>query len=211
MGDCREGKNDTAPYVEGRPTEVRRARTLAALFDEMRCCTRCSLASERTRVVRGVGPSPATLMLIGEAPGAQEDVRGEPFVGRGGRLLDRLLEEAGIDRADAFVTNVVACRPPGNRAPRVPEVRAHAPWLDEQIRLVQPAVVCTLGRTALSVFDPKGKVTRVHGQARGIERRGREILLLPTFHPAAALRSRRLLPEMQADFATLAGLLASRR
>lgn len=146
-------------------------------------------------------------MLIGEGPGANEDKQGRPFIGRGGRLLDSLLAEAGVERADVFITNVVACRPPGNRTPRPAEVRAHAPWLEEQIRLVAPRVIVTLGRAALTYFLPKEKITLVHGVAWKQERHGKELWILPTFHPAAALRNDELRPLMQADLLKLGELL----
>lgn len=146
-------------------------------------------------------------MLIGEGPGANEDREGRPFVGRGGRLLDALLEEAGVNRSEAFVTNTVACRPPGNRTPKPAEVRAHAPWLEEQIRLVAPEVIVTLGRSALTWFLPREKITQVHGTAQKLERHGRVFWLLPTFHPAAALRNDELRPLMQEDLRKLRSLL----
>ncbi len=204
---CWRGKGDPGPYVPGIPEEIPRARSIGALFDAMDCCTRCDLARERTQVVRGVGPVPAELMLVGEAPGAEEDRRGAPFVGRSGRLLDQLFEANGLDRERAFITNIVACRPPGNRTPKAAEIRAHAPWLEEQIRLVEPKLLVTLGRVALAYFLPGAKVTEVHGKPQSIERNGRSIALLPLFHPSAILRRRELLPAMEADFAKIPSLL----
>lgn len=167
----------------------------------------CPLADGRTLVVPGAGPADAPLMLVGEGPGAEEDRRGEPFVGAAGRLLDELLEGAGLRRGDVFITNVVACRPPGNRTPRVGEVRAHAPWLEAQIRIVAPRIICSLGRTALEYFEKGVKVTEVRGRVRRIRRNGHAVTLLPTYHPAAGLRMRRLLPDLRADFQALAELL----
>src|SRR5437868_3108975 len=114
----------------------------------MSACTRCELALNRTQVVPGVGNRNAEIMLLGEAPGKNEDLEGRPFVGRGGQLLDEVLAKAGISRDDVFITNTAACRPPKNRPPKPAEVRAHAPWLDQQIRLVDPIVIVTLGRVA---------------------------------------------------------------
>src|SRR5690606_37479063 len=133
---CWTGKDDPRRFVPGIPDPVPRYRSVARLNAEMSCCTRCELAAGRTRVVKGVGPKRARVLFLGEAPGASEDRAGEPFVGSAGRLLDRLLERAGLERSDIYITNVVACRPPKNRTPRVSEVRAHAPWLEEQLRLV---------------------------------------------------------------------------
>lgn len=209
---CWRGKGDSAPFVPGVPEQVPRAPSVAALFRAMACCTRCELAPGRTQVVVGVGDPKARVMFIGEAPGAEEDRRGEPFVGAAGRLFNRLLEKNGFTRAEVFITNVVACRPPGNRTPRAREVRAHSPWLEEQLRLVDPDVLVTLGRSALTYFLPKAKVTEVRGRPQQVERNGRTLPLLPLYHPAAILRNQdELLPKMEADFARLRPLLAEAR
>ncbi len=207
MSDCWKGKGDDAPFIAGIPEEVGRHRALGALFEAMRCCTRCDLALGRMQVVPGVGPRDARLMLIGEGPGAQEDRRGEPFVGRAGALLDELLASAGLAREDVFITNTVACRPPRNRTPRTRETAAHAPWLEEQLRLVAPRVVCTLGRSALVYFVPGAKITELHGEAIEVEREERTLTLLPTFHPAAALRRRELISTMEVDLRALRSLV----
>ncbi|MBX6363337.1 MAG: uracil-DNA glycosylase [Gemmatimonadetes bacterium] len=210
--DCWRGKGDQAPFVPGRPERIPRAASLGALFRSMACCTRCELATGRTQVVAGVGAPHARVMFIGEAPGAEEDRRGEPFVGAAGRLFNRLLKENGFSRDEVFITNVVACRPPGNRTPRAREVRAHSPWLEEQLRLVDPDVLVTLGRIALTYFLPRAKVTEVRGRPQEVERNGRVIPLLPLLHPAAILRNREeLLPRMETDFARLRPLLAAAR
>lgn len=206
-GHCWVGKDDPGPFVPGVPETVPRYRSLSTLNAEMACCTRCELAPGRTRVVRGVGAKRARVVLLGEAPGASEDRAGEPFVGSAGRLLSRLLEEAGLDRSEVYITNVVACRPPKNRTPRVAEVKAHSPWLEEQLRLVRPEVVVTLGRVALTYFMPKAKVTELSGKAQMVERKGAELRLLPLFHPAAALRAPDLLPRLEAGFAVLRSML----
>jgi uracil-DNA glycosylase len=176
----------------------------------MACCTRCELAPGRTQVVRGVGPARAGVLFLGEAPGAREDEAGEPFVGAAGRLFDRLLAEAGLSRAAVHITNVVACRPPRNRPPKPAEVRAHAPWLEQQLALVQPDVVATLGRVALTWFVPKAKITELNGLVQEIEWQQRPLRLLPLFHPAAALRSPDLVPRLEAGFRALRRLLAVR-
>jgi len=207
MNPCWKGVADRTRFVPGLPAVVPRFRSVAALNGEMACCTRCDLAVGRTQVVRGVGARKARVLFLGEAPGASEDREGEPFVGSAGRLFDRLLEGAGIARKDVFVTNVVACRPPKNRAPKPAEVRAHAPWLEEQLRLVGPDVVATLGRTALTYFLPKAKITELNGLAQRLEWQGRPLTVLPLFHPAAALRARDLLPRLEQGFAALAALL----
>jgi len=174
----------------------------------MACCTRCELAAGRTQVVPGVGPRRAAVLLLGEAPGAEEDRNGMPFVGRAGRLLDRLLDAAGLERRSVFITNVVACRPPGNRTPRAAEIRAHAPWLEHQLRLVRPRLIVTLGRVALGYFIRGAKVTELRGKETTVEHDGRQITILPTLHPAAALRAPDLLPSLEADFRKIRGILA---
>jgi uracil-DNA glycosylase len=205
---CWRGANDSTPFIAGVPASVPRSRSLKHLFAAMACCTRCELAVGRTQVVIGVGAAKAHLMFVGEAPGEKEDLAGRPFVGSAGKLLDKLLEGAGIPRDDVFITNIVACRPPGNRTPKVKEVKAHAPWLEEQLRLVKPQVVVTLGRVALTYFVPKAKVTAIRGQPQELERDGRTILLLPTFHPAAVLRDYKVMyPKIEADFRKIARLL----
>jgi uracil-DNA glycosylase len=204
---CWTGKADPGPFVPGIPETVPRYRSVGTLNDEMACCTRCELAPGRTQVVRGVGARRARVLFLGEAPGASEDRAGEPFVGSAGRLLSRLLEEAGLDRSEVYITNVVACRPPKNRTPRVSEVKAHAPWLEEQLRLVRPEVVVTLGRVALTYFIPKAKITELSGSAQTVEWNGAELRLLPLFHPAAALRAPDLLPRLESGFAVLRSML----
>ena len=160
---CWRGKYDPSPYVPGLPVEVPRFGSVEQMFAAMACCTRCELAPGRTQVVHGIGSSVARLMFLGEAPGDREDVMGQPFVGRAGSLLDKLLQENNISRADVFITNIVACRPPANRTPKVREVRAHAPWIEEQLRLISPRVIVTLGRVALTYFLPKAKVSEIRG------------------------------------------------
>jgi uracil-DNA glycosylase len=205
---CWRGKDVATPFVPGIPAEVPRFRTLKQLFSTMQCCTRCELAVGRTQVVLGTGSASASLMFVGEAPGEKEDQAGRPFVGNAGRLLDRLLEEVGISRTDIFITNIVACRPPRNRTPKVKEVKAHAPWLDEQLRLIKPEVVVTLGRVALTYFVPKAKVRESRGKSRRLEWNGQPLILLPTFHPAAVLRDYEVLyPEIRSDFRKIARLL----
>jgi uracil-DNA glycosylase len=193
--------------MKPQPEVVPRFRSIPALMKVMSTCTRCELALTRTHVVLGVGNRKARLMLIGEAPGEKEDLAGVPFVGRAGQLLDRVLEAGGIARDDVFITNIVACRPPKNRAPRAAEVRAHAPWIEEQLRLVNPEIVVTLGRVALTYFIPKAKVTQIRGKPQTVARGDRELMIVPTLHPAAALRDPELRPLIEADFRKIGRLL----
>ena len=139
-------------------------------------------------MVPGEGSPTADVMIVGEAPGANEDKLGRPFVGRAGRLLDELLGEAGLEREQVFITNVVKARPPGNRDPRADEVAHHMPWLETQLALVQPRLVVPLGRHALAHFTDGAKISEVHGTLV-IER---ERALFPMYHPAAALHNQRL-------------------
>lgn len=162
------------------------AQTWSELAEAASRCTACpELVAGRTHVVPGVAPPDARVLLVGEAPGAQEDLDGVPFVGRSGRLLDALLGEAGLERAGVAVANVLKCRPPGNRAPRRAEVRRCRPWLERQVELVDPAVVVTLGTTALAWAAGPG--VRIAG-AREAALRYAGRPLVATYHPSAALR-----------------------
>jgi uracil-DNA glycosylase family 4 len=161
-------------------------RTLEEARREALACTRCRLAQSRTQVVYGVGNSAADLMLVGEAPGFHEDRQGEPFVGAAGQLLTALLAGVGLRREDVYICNVLKCRPPGNRDPMPDEIEACRPWLAEQIELVDPRVVATLGNFSTQLLlGRKVGISRVRGQR--FEWRGR--FLIPTYHPAAILRS----------------------
>ncbi len=174
-------------------------------------CTRCRLHSGRTQVVFGDGNPRADLMLVGEGPGFHEDRQGLPFVGPSGQLLNRLLTGIGLRREDVYITNVVRCRPPGNRDPQPDEIAACRDWLDGTIRLVDPKVVVTLGNfAARTLLETTTGITRLRGRTYPFQGR----LLLPTFHPSAALRAdtsgrteNRTLNGMKEDFQLLAKLL----
>ena len=175
--------------------------TLDELASVARSCQRCPLASGRTHVVFGEGAPDARLMVVGEGPGQQEDLQGRPFVGRSGALLDRLLaEEAGLARADVYIANVVKCRPPNNRDPKPDEIAECRPYLDQQVELIGPAVILTLGNfAARALLGTKEGIRRLRGQTYPFGAGG--TVLVPTFHPAAALRSPNdTLPQMRADF-----------
>lgn len=165
-------------------------------------CVACKLAATRTQVVFGVGDPDADLMFVGEGPGEQEDLRGEPFVGRAGQLLTRLIEGIGLARAEVYIANVVKCRPPGNRDPQPDEIEACSPWLDQQIELVRPSVIMTLGNFATKLLlDTKDGITRLRGREFEFERAGVAATLVPTYHPSAVLRGGgRPLAETRADF-----------
>jgi DNA polymerase len=169
----------------------------------------CPLQAVRTRLVFGAGNADADLMFVGEAPGANEDKQGLPFVGRAGQLLDELLGEVGIGRSDVFITNVICCRPPGNRDPLPEEIEACKPYLYRKIELIEPKVICTLGNfaTKLLTGSPTG-ITKVHGRTQERELAGRLLQLFPLFHPAAALRTDSVKQLLREDIAKLPGLLA---
>ncbi len=161
-------------------------RTLDVVAREAATCTKCRLAGSRTQVVFGVGNPNADLMFIGEAPGFHEDKQGEPFVGSAGQLLTTLLGNVGLKREDVRITNVLLCRPPGNRDPMPDEIDSCKPWLKEQIDLVNPRVIVTLGNFSTQLLlGRKVGISKVRGQR--FDWRGR--ILIPTFHPAALLRA----------------------
>jgi uracil-DNA glycosylase family 4 len=173
-----------------RATAAARADRLEALADEIRGHGGCGFepCETCTHQVPGEGSARAEVMLLGEAPGRQEDLHGRPFVGAAGRLLDELLETAGLSRDEVFITNVLKARPPGNRDPRADEIEHGRPWLDEQLDLIRPKLVVPLGRHALERFLPGSRITDVHGS---LQRAG-GWSYYPLYHPAAALRGRAL-------------------
>ena len=185
-----------------------RREELVALYKEVSKCQRCALYETRTKAVFGAGNADADLMFVGEAPGAEEDRQGLPFVGRAGQLLNELLVEIGLAREDVFICNVLKSRPPNNRDPLPGEISACEPWLFEQVRLIEPRVVCTLGNfaTKLLTGSPTG-ITRVRGVPQTHELGGRTVYMLPLFHPAAALRTPAVKEQLRADFATIPALL----
>ena len=161
--------------------------TLLELEREASACTRCPLAAGRTNVVFGVGDPTADLMFVGEGPGRDEDLKGEPFVGRSGQLLDRLMhEEMGVSRdRGVYIANVVKCRPPGNRDPQPVEIESCRPYLEQQIAAIEPKVIVTLGNFATKLLlDTTEGITRLRGR---VYRYG-HAALVPTYHPSAALR-----------------------
>jgi DNA polymerase len=192
------------------PSAEDRREALKAVFAQARDCVRCpQLAEARQTVVFGAGNADADLMFIGEAPGANEDRLGLPFVGQAGKLLDSLLGEVGLARGDVFIQNVLCCRPPGNRDPLPTEIENCQGWLLEKIRLVEPKVVCTLGNFATKLLrgEPVG-ITRLHGQAEIRQIGERVVRLYPLFHPAAALYTPSNVEVLRADFARIPELLA---
>jgi uracil-DNA glycosylase len=189
-----------------------RREELVALYRELSPDHDCPLAATRTNVVFGMGNADAELMFVGEAPGAEEDRQGKPFVGRAGKLLDRLLEEIGLERREVFIANVLKCRPPGNRDPEPEEIEECSPYLFRQIELIEPLVICTLGNFATKLLSgDRTGITKVHGRPQAREIGGRTVQLYPLFHPAAALRTDSVLELLRADFARLPELLEEAR
>jgi DNA polymerase len=187
-----------------------RREALKGVYQEARGCTRCpQLAQTRHTVVFGSGDADADLMFVGEAPGRNEDLQGIPFVGQAGQLLDRLLGEIGLSRPQVFVTNVLRCRPPGNRDPHPVEIERCQDYLFRTIELVQPVVICTLGNFATKLLrgDPTG-IMRLHGRAEVRVVGPRAVRLFPVFHPAAALYTPANVEVLREDFRRLPELLA---
>ena len=191
-------------------TAEERREELKAVWRQAHDCTRCpQLAATRQTVVFGSGHADADLMFVGEAPGANEDKQGLPFVGQAGRLLDTLLGEIGLSRGDVFVVNTLKCRPPGNRDPLPTEIEACQDYLWRQLELIEPRVVCTLGNFATKLLraDQTG-ITRLHGREE-VRRLGpRTVRLYPLYHPAAALYTPSMLEILRADFQRIPELLA---
>jgi uracil-DNA glycosylase family 4 len=172
---------------------------LAQIAQEVNQCTKCDLHYSRKNGVPGEGPAQAEIMFIGEGPGFYENEQGRPFVGPAGRFLDELLENIGMRREDVFIGNVVKCRPPSNRDPQADELSACSSYLDRQIQAINPRVIVTLGRFSMARFFPNAKISEVHGMAMQV--RGR--LIVPMYHPAAALHQPSLKSIVALDFSKL--------
>jgi uracil-DNA glycosylase family 4 len=167
-------------------------------------CQRCPLASGRTQVVFGTGNPQASIMFVGEAPGFYEDRQGEPFVGAAGKLLTELLQSIGLERSDIYIANVIKCRPPKNRDPLPDEINTCKPFLLQQIELIQPKLVCTLGNFATqTLLERKVGITKIHGQVIHLK----YFLVFPLFHPAAALHQDNLRVPLKEDFQKLKAVL----
>ncbi len=179
----------------------------ADLEREALACTKCPLAETRTQVVFGVGDPHADLLFVGEGPGEQEDLTGEPFVGRAGRLLTSLIEGIGLTRAEVYIANVVKCRPPGNRDPLPLEIETCRPYLEAQVGFIEPRVVVTLGNFATKLLlETKEGITKLRGREFPF---GDGAVLIPAFHPSAVLRNGGpALAQARADFVTIKRALA---
>src|SRR3954463_16740114 len=180
------------------------ADELAQIAAEVNVCTRCKLYQGTIKAVPGEGPAGAKIMFIGEAPGFNEDRQGRPFVGAAGQFLSELLALAGLQRKDVFITNVVKHRPPNNRDPEPDEIATCGGYLERQIAAINPRVIVTLGRFSMAKWFPGERITRIHGQPKRVGRR----LIVPMYHPAAALHQQALKATIQEDFSRLPRILA---
>ncbi len=174
---------------------------LSALYEKCQECNKCELCKGRTNLVFGVGNPDAKVLFIGEGPGEQEDLKGEPFVGRAGKLLDLMLDAVDLSREkNIYIANIVKCRPPKNRDPEPFEQEACIEWLREQVKIIRPKIIVCLGRiSGMKIMDPNMKITKDHGNF--IEKNG--VLMMATLHPAALLRDPRRKPEAFEDFLKL--------
>jgi uracil-DNA glycosylase family 4 len=177
---------------------------LESLHERIRACTRCKLHAGRTNAVPGEGPARAEVLFIGEGPGFHEDKQGRPFVGAAGKFLEELLDSISLKREDVFITNVVKCRPPANRDPETDEIEACQGYLDQQIELLRPKMVITLGRFSMARYFPNAKISKIHGQPKKMD----GVIYYPMYHPAAALHQPSLRRTVQEDMKRIPQLLA---
>jgi len=177
---------------------------LTDLYQEIQTCQKCILAQGRTQPVPGEGPETAEIMFIGEGPGFHEDRQGRPFVGAAGKYLEELLAQIHLTREQVYITNVVKCRPPGNRDPQPDEIAACRPYLDQQIERIQPQLIVTLGRFSMQRYFPGASISRIHGQPKRVG----NVIYYPMFHPAAALHQPRWRTLVEEDILKIPDLLA---
>lgn len=177
---------------------------LVDLYKEVEGCQECILSQGRTHAVPGEGPEDADIMFIGEGPGFHEDRQGRPFVGAAGNYLEELLEKINLKREEVYITNVVKCRPPGNRDPQPAEIDACRPYLDQQIVLIRPRLIVTLGRFSMQRYFPGASISRIHGQPKRVG----NVIYYPMFHPAAALHQPRWRSLLEEDILKIPDLLA---
>jgi uracil-DNA glycosylase family 4 len=186
---------------------VNSEETLREIASKISQCKMCELSFSRKHAVPGEGPSNAEIMFIGEGPGFHENEQGRPFVGQAGKFLDELLEKNGFKRKDVFITNVVKCRPPGNRDPQEVELTACADYLEQQVAAINPLVIITLGRFSMARYFNDAKISHIHGRSAWV--RGK--LIIPMYHPAAALHQPAIRPVIEKDFSQLAMLVEKAR
>ena len=181
---------------------------LKQLRDRMQQDTSLPLREDATQLVFGEGNPDAKLYFLGEAPGQSEDKQGRPFVGRAGKLLNTLLERIGMQRADVYISNIVRFRPPNNRPPTPAEIAAFLPYVNEEIAIIKPLLIVTLGRFSLAKFLPTEKITQAHGTLHTVDWQGRRIHVFPLYHPAAALRNPQMRSALEEDFDKIPSILA---
>jgi len=181
--------------------------SLDTIAARVRVCTQCELHRMRTNAVPGHGNPDAEVMFIGEGPGWHEDRQGLPFVGAAGQFLNEMLQSIGLSRDEVFITNIVKCRPPGNRDPLPDEIAACSAYLDAQIAAIKPKVIVTLGRFSMARWFPNERISRIHGQPR----RFGDVVVVPMYHPAAALHQSSLRATIEADMAKLPQILEEAR
>ncbi len=191
-------------------------KLIRALKDEIRGCKRCPLWATRTNAVPGDGNIHSAIVFVGEAPGYHEDIQGRPFVGAAGKLLSELLLSIGLHRDEVYITNVVKCRPPNNRDPKREEIAACSPYLDEEIRIIAPRLIVTLGRHSTNYILSKGgfkgrSMISIHGKTYEVNLGGLNLVVMPTFHPAAALYNPRLKDLLIEDFKRIPRLVKQPR
>jgi uracil-DNA glycosylase family 4 len=177
---------------------------LSELGEQIKVCRQCEIAKLRTKAVPGEGPENARIMFIGEAPGFHEDQQGRPFVGQAGQFLEQLLGSIGLKREQVYIANVIKCRPPENRDPLPTEIRNCRPWLEQQIELIAPKMIVTLGRYSMAMFFPGKTISKIHGTG---QKQG-NIIYFAMYHPAAALHQQSLRRDIEADMLKIPALLA---
>lgn len=180
---------------------------LQSLKDELEKDKKLPLRKGATQLVFGEGNPDAAVYFLGEAPGYFEDQKGRPFVGQAGKLLDETLASIGLKREDVYISNVVRFRPPSNRDPLPEEIAAFAPYVDKEIEIINPKIIVTLGRFSMGKFLPNEMISRVHGRVRTINWKRKEQVVMPMYHPAAALRQDKIMKEFKEDFKHLAEIL----
>jgi len=182
-----------------------RAAALRELAEQIAVCPKCELSKTRTHAVPGEGNPNAGIVLIGEGPGFYEDQQARPFVGPAGKFLDELLASIGLKRQDVFICNVLKCRPPDNRDPLPGEMSACAPWLDQQLEIIRPKVIVTLGRFSMNRYFPGQAISKIHGQPKKLG----DVTVVPMYHPAAALHQASLRHTIEQDFKKVPAILAA--
>ena len=176
---------------------------LEEISEKVKICQKCKLCETRTNAVPGKGKFDADVIFVGEAPGRNEDNHGEPFVGAAGKRLDMILEDTGIKRDDVYITNIVKCRPPNNRIPSKEEEEACVDFINQEIEIINPKIICVMGNTAYGTLLGGKEITKNHGKI--IEKDGRKFFV--TFHPAATIYNQKLIEELKEDFKKIAGFL----